>query len=115
MLQLKPFGPREMYTYFNSQTQGKRIFDKKTAYDRLHDKSPYDFRKARCDRKKQSTIWEGIHEQNKYHKVGITTSLWYGRPNRIQVDFPESKFRRSRFIQDSFYSRNNLNLRPDLE
>ncbi|XP_033215011.1 uncharacterized protein LOC117171635 isoform X1 [Belonocnema kinseyi] len=112
---LEPLASRHKYTYFNNQKEEKSVLDKRTAYDRLHDFSQYDIRKTRCDRKKQSTIWQGIHEENKNKKVGMTTSLWYGRPNRVQIDFSERKYCRTTMIQDAIYRKHDLNLSPDLE
>ena len=114
-LQLEPFAPRHKYTYFNNQKQEKRVLDKRPAYDIIHEISPYDFTKPRCDRKKQSSIWTGIHEENKNKKVGMTTSLWYGRPNRVQIDYSDSKFYRTSTIKSEFYRKNDKNLTPELE
>lgn len=111
---MEPLAPPGKYSYFNIHGRKKNGLDKRTAYDRLHDKSSYDFTKPRCDRRKQSTIWMGIHEENKNQKVGKTTSLWYGRPNRIQIDIPESKFHRANIISEWFFNKNNINLAPDL-
>ncbi|XP_012145423.1 uncharacterized protein LOC105663070 [Megachile rotundata] len=104
---LEPFAPRHVITYFNNNKEDSR----KSAYERLH-KHDFDPRKPRCDRTKPSLFWLEISEENKGHKVPMTTNLWYGRPNRLQVDVPEKKFNRSSRMAE-FYSRKLLLIDED--
>lgn len=97
--QLEPFAPRHSITYFNNNKEESA----KSAYKRLHSLE-FDLSKPRCDRAKPDLYWLEISRENKGHKVPMTTNLWYGRPNRVQVDFPETKFNRSSKMQE-FYTR----------
>ncbi|XP_029036969.1 uncharacterized protein LOC114873140 [Osmia bicornis bicornis] len=96
---LEPFAPRHSISYFNNNKEDST----RSAYERLHS-GVFDPSKARCDRTKPSLYWLEISNENKGHKVPMTTNLWYGRPNRVQVDFPEKKFNRSNKMRE-FYSR----------
>ena len=100
-------------TYFNNNKNSIIISDslsKITGYDRLHNVPPYDYTKTRCDRSKPSKIWNEIYKENIHHTVPMITSHWYGRPNRVQVDFPDNKFKKSNKMRDNFYRRNGTNL-----
>lgn len=97
--QLEPFAPRHSISYFNNNKEDST----RSAYERLHS-TVFDPSKARCDRTKPSLFWLEISKENKGHKVPMTTNLWYGRPNRVQVDIPEKKFNRSNKMRE-FYSR----------
>ncbi|XP_011692028.1 PREDICTED: uncharacterized protein LOC105452534 isoform X2 [Wasmannia auropunctata] len=99
-----PSTERHSTTYFGNRKREKRIADARSAYDRLHDITPFDPGKPRCDRTKQSFIWAEIHEENKCHVVPMTANHWYGRPNRVQIDYPDMKFAQSSETRD-FYSR----------
>ncbi|XP_043263957.1 uncharacterized protein LOC122404120 [Colletes gigas] len=102
---LEPFAPRYSISYFNNNKEDST----KSAYERLHSAVDYDPAKPRCDRTKPSLYWLEISKENNCHKVPMTSNHWYGRPNRIQVDFPEKKFNRSSKMLE-FYSRAGLNL-----
>ncbi|XP_048512902.1 uncharacterized protein LOC110117242 [Athalia rosae] len=104
-------------TYFNKreasvERDGRKIV---RGYDRLRDTTPFNPKQKRCDRMQPGLIWEGIYDENMRRKVAINTSHWHGRSNRIQLDFPESKFYRSNKIQDQFYRRNNINVDSELD
>lgn len=107
---LEPFGARDSITFFDNHKSLETRSDTVTGYDRLHDRTPYDQTKPRCDRTKQAIIWQGIHVENKSHRIPMIAEHWYGRPNRVQVDFPDGKYRRSNKIRDNFYRRNGTNL-----
>ncbi|XP_043289458.1 uncharacterized protein C5orf49-like [Venturia canescens] len=107
---LEPLGPRDSMTYFNNHKNIESSDMRITGYDRLHDHTPYDQSKPRCDRIKRDTIWREIHEENKLHKVAIITSHWHGRPNRVKLDFHDGKFGRTNEIRDDFYRRNGVDL-----
>lgn len=110
-LQLEPLGPRDSMTYFNNHKNiGASSEMRISGYDRLHDRTPYDQSKPRCDRIKRDAIWREIHEENKLHKVAIITSHWHGRPNRVELDFHDGKFSRTNEIRDNFYRRNGFDL-----
>lgn len=104
---------RYSITYFNNRKREKRIAAAVPAYDLYHDMTPFDPRRPRCDRAKPDAIWAEIHEENKRHVVGMTGNLWYGRPNRVQIDYPDPRFAKSVKTKE-FYTRRNLNLTPDL-
>ncbi|KAK9308927.1 hypothetical protein QLX08_001330 [Tetragonisca angustula] len=104
---LEPFAPRHSITYFNNNKEESA----KSAYERLHSLD-FDLSKPRCDRTKPDLYWSEISRENKGHKVPMTTNLWYGRPNRVQVDFPETKFNRSSKTQE-FYTRCGFSLVGD--
>ncbi|XP_072760030.1 uncharacterized protein [Anoplolepis gracilipes] len=106
----EPWIERYATTYFDNRKRERRIADARSSYDRLHDVTPYDPSKPRCDRTKSSLIWAEIHEENKRHVVPMTANHWYSRPNRIQIDYPDMRFARSSKTRD-FYSRNRI---PDL-
>ncbi|XP_018375453.1 PREDICTED: uncharacterized protein LOC108769131 [Trachymyrmex cornetzi] len=103
----EPSTERHSTTYFDNRKREKRIADTRLAYDRLHDVTPFDPSKPRCDRTKPRFIWAEIHEENKRHVVPMTANHWYGRPNRVQIDYPDMRFARSSKTRD-FYSRNHL-------
>ncbi|KAM0730509.1 hypothetical protein ACS0PU_002838 [Formica fusca] len=106
----EPWIERYATTYFGNRKRERRIADAGSAYDRLHDVTPFDPSKPRCDRTKPSLIWAEIHEENKRHVVPMTANHWYSRPNRDQIDYPDMRFARSSKTRD-FYSRNRI---PDL-
>lgn len=106
----EPWTERYETTYFDNRKRERRIADVGSAYDRLHDVTPFDPSKPRCDRTKPSLIWAEIHEENKRHAVPMTANHWYSRPNRTQIDYPDMRFARSSKTRD-FYSRNTI---PDL-
>ncbi|XP_017752701.1 PREDICTED: uncharacterized protein LOC108545535 [Eufriesea mexicana] len=95
---LEPFAPRHSISYFNNNKEESR----KSAYERLHRVDGYDAAKPRCDRTKPSLYWLEISKENRGHKVPMTANLWYGRPNRVQVDFPGKKFNRTSKMQEFF-------------
>ncbi|XP_071866723.1 uncharacterized protein [Bombus fervidus] len=101
---LDPFAFRNSITYFNNNKEDSA----KSAYERLHSVD-FDLSKPRCDRTKPSLYWLEISKENQGHKVPMTTNLWYGRPNRVQVDFPGTKFNRSSKMQE-FYIRCGFSL-----
>ena len=103
-LNLDPFALRNSITYFNNNKEDSA----KSAYERLHSVD-FDLSKPRCDRTKPSLYWLEISKENQGHKVPMTTNLWYGRPNRVQVDFPGTKFNRSSKMQE-FYIRCGFSL-----
>lgn len=105
----EPLTERYSQTYFNNRKREWRIADVRSSYDRSHDVAPFDPSKPRCDRARRSLIWAEIHEENKRHVVPMTVNHWYGRPNRIQIDYPDMKFARSSKTKD-FYSRGRLDL-----
>ncbi|XP_076678324.1 uncharacterized protein LOC143374241 [Andrena cerasifolii] len=96
---LEPFAPRHSISYFNNHKEDST----RSAIERLHSVEGYDPGRPRCDRAKSSLYWLEIAKENKGHKIPMTANLWYGRPNRIQVDVPEKKFNRSSKMQE-FYS-----------
>ncbi|XP_066581969.1 uncharacterized protein [Prorops nasuta] len=105
---VEPFAPRYSITYFNNKKMDEGLRSKVTAYDRLYAPVVFDPKQRREDRSKESILWEGIHQENKSHKIGMTTSLWYGRPNRLQIDTPLKKFcRHYRIIEDSYRQLSN--------
>lgn len=81
-------------------------------YDRVHDKSPDDFRKSRSNRARQADIWQKIYDQSRLHTVPLTQAHCHGDPNRKQTDFPDSTFFRTKTIQDNFYRRKDVNVPP---
>ncbi|KAL0114690.1 hypothetical protein PUN28_011769 [Cardiocondyla obscurior] len=103
----EPLAERHTTTYFGNYKQEGRIADARSAYDRSHDVTPFDPGKPRCDRANPSLIWAEIHEEDKRHVVPMTANHWYGRPNRVQIDFPDMRFARSTKTRD-FYSRGSL-------
>ncbi|XP_053976783.1 uncharacterized protein LOC128875317 [Hylaeus volcanicus] len=105
---LEPFAPRHSISYFNNNKKDSA----KSAYERLHSAADFDLGKPRCDRTKPSLYWLEIAKENNGHTVPMTSNHWYGRPNRIQVDFPQKKFNRSSKMLE-FYSRSGLNLISD--
>ncbi|XP_012172064.1 uncharacterized protein LOC105666518 [Bombus terrestris] len=106
---LDPFALRNSITYFNNNKEDSA----KSAYERLHSVD-FDLSKPRSDRTKPSLYWLEISKENQGHKVPMTTNLWYGRPNRVQVDFPGTKFNRSSKMQE-FYIRCGFSLVSDEE
>ncbi|TGZ47922.1 Uncharacterized protein DBV15_07606 [Temnothorax longispinosus] len=114
----EPSTERHSTTYFDNRKREERrrigVAGARSAYDRLHgdDVIPFDPSKPRCDRTKPSFIWARIHEEDKRHVVPMTANHWYGRPNRVQIDYPDMRFARSSKTRD-FYSRNHLILTPD--
>ncbi|CAL7937485.1 unnamed protein product [Xylocopa violacea] len=106
---LEPFAPRCMDSYFNNYKEDST----KSAYERLH-RVDFDPRKSRCDRTKQSLYWLEISKENRGHKVPMTSNLWYGRPNRVQIDFPGKKFNRSSRMQE-FYTPGRFSLITDTD
>ncbi|KAH0945452.1 hypothetical protein HN011_001137 [Eciton burchellii] len=108
----EPWAERHSITYFNNRKRERRIADVRSAYDRAHDLTPFDPSKPRCDRPKQSLIWAEIHDENKRHVVPMTANHSYGRPNRVQIDYPDPRFARSSKTKD-FYSRRYFNLMAD--
>ncbi|XP_017791577.1 PREDICTED: uncharacterized protein LOC108573624 [Habropoda laboriosa] len=105
---LEPFAPRHSITYYNNRKEDSA----KSAYERLHSIEGFDPGKPRCDRTKPNLYWLEISKENKGHKLPLTTNLWYGRPNRVQVDFLQKKFNRSSKMAE-FYTRSRLNLISD--
>ncbi|KOC63997.1 hypothetical protein WH47_01312, partial [Habropoda laboriosa] len=104
----EPFAPRHSITYYNNRKEDSA----KSAYERLHSIEGFDPGKPRCDRTKPNLYWLEISKENKGHKLPLTTNLWYGRPNRVQVDFLQKKFNRSSKMAE-FYTRSRLNLISD--
>ena len=107
--------PRHSVSYF--KTGPHKMVDPTeslTMYDRLHDKTPEDFRKIRSYDLQSTDIWNKIYEQNKLHSVPVTMSHWYGWPD-VQIDRPSGTFFRTRTIQDNFYRRKDVNVPPTLD
>ncbi|KAK2588556.1 hypothetical protein KPH14_006332 [Odynerus spinipes] len=112
VVNLEPFAPRHSITFFNNNKREKRAAEVALAYDRLHGEEVFDPRKARAERTNPSLIWSEIYEENKRHIIPMTTSHSYGRPNRVQIDYPDNTFRRATQTRE-FYRRNDLNLVAD--
>lgn len=84
---------------------------KKTGYDRLHDKTPFDPSKPRCDRINRNIIHQHIYNENTKRKIPILTNHWYGHVNiNEKFDNSEQKFRRSNRIKEYFYHKGRINL-----